>query len=621
MSKRKNRKAQQAGKKSGRAGGPPVTLVRPGGVGMAGDDLDRWAQASIRGVRESGGRAGERIEAAYDAAQSTAALKNHWIMSDALSADAANTYAIRKTLRERSRYEFGNNSYLCGIGRTLANDVIGRGPRLQMLTRIERINSRVETLWKAWAKEIRLARKLRVARETQARDGEVFLLFVTNNRLKGPVKLDLQVIECDQVEDYFFIPTPEQPVSGMELDPNGNPLKYHVLKVHPGSAVLWASNPYDFDAIEAEFVIHMFKPDRPGQHRGIPECTSSLSLFAILRAYTMATLDAARIVGTMNFAIGTKSNQVAPARITSTPAFTPLSIPPGTIPLLPEGWEPMQSDMQRPVTGFGEFSDQIINEAARPYSMPRNIATGNSSGYNFSSAKMDKATYYNMVGIEQTDNATEVCDPILSAFLDELQALGELDLLPDEETTHGPLGPYEAWPHEWEWDSPDPLDEEKTANADAKNLTTGKLALGPSDQIRMQQTARYLGLTLERYQQLIVGLAFAGAVSPGMPGGFPGQQPGQPAGQQPGQPVGQQPVEQPSAGEFSTTSRLQWQRNRKAIDDVLSQFAAGTISATRAAIFLQTLGLTAATAQALLDDVSGQEEDPVPTGGNTAVTV
>lgn len=592
------------------AGVPLATPVIDDVVGL----LDRWARQSMQGQIPAGERS--LIEAAYDAAQSTFALKNHWQMSDAYSADAANSHSIRKTLRERSRYETGNNSYLCGMARTIANDVIGRGPRLQMLTANERINNRIEKLWKAWAKEIKLAKKLRVARQTQCRDGEVFLLFVTNNNLRSPIKLDVQVIECDQVEDYFFIPTPEQPVSGMELDKNGNPVKYHVLKFHPGSAVLWANNPYEFDAIEAQFVIHMFKPDRPGQHRGIPECTSSLSLFAILRSYTMATLDAARIAGTMNFAIGTKSSQVAPAKINNVPAFTPLSIPPGTIPLLPEGWEPMQSDMQRTVTGHGDFSDQIVNEASRPLSMPRNIATGNSSNYNFSSAKMDKATYYAAVGIDQHDIADDVLDPVWLAFMDELQALGELDPLDGE----APLEPPEEMDHEWEFDSPDPIDEEKTANADQINLTTGKLALGASDRLRMAQTAKVLGITLERYQQLILGQAFSAALTT-MAGGasVAGTVP-QPGAN--GLPVPSVPANpQPTAGEFATTSRLQWQRNRKAIDDVLDQFSLGKISQVRALIFLKTLGLAPETAQALIDDVSGVEEDPVPTGGNAAVTV
>jgi capsid protein len=42
-----------------------------------------------------------------------------------------------------------------------------------------------------------------------------------------------------------------------------------------------------------ESVIHRFRTVRPGQSRGIPEVTSSLPLFAMLRRYTLAVLGAA----------------------------------------------------------------------------------------------------------------------------------------------------------------------------------------------------------------------------------------------------------------------------------------------------------------------------------------
>jgi hypothetical protein len=56
------------------------------------------------------------------------------------------------------------------------------------------------------------------------------------------------------------------------------------------------------------------------------------------------------------------------------------------------------------------------------------------------------------------------------------------------------------------------------------------------------------------------------------------------------------------AGEMANTSRLQWGRNRKAIEDILSEFIAGTASETKARVMLQTLGLTEATATMLIQD-------------------
>jgi hypothetical protein len=61
---------------------------------------------------------------------------------------------------------------------------------------------------------------------------------------------------------------------------------------------------------------------------------------------------------------------------------------------------------------------------------------------------------------------------------------------------------------------------------------------------------------------------------------------------------------QQPAGEMSEMSRLQWGRNRKAIEDILAEYIAGTASEMKSRVFLQSLGLTEATAQMLLSDAS-----------------
>lgn len=73
------------------------------------------------------------LRARYDAAVTTHENRRHWASADGLSADAANSPEVRRTLRNRARYEVANNSYARGIVLTLANDLIGTGPRLQML--------------------------------------------------------------------------------------------------------------------------------------------------------------------------------------------------------------------------------------------------------------------------------------------------------------------------------------------------------------------------------------------------------------------------------------------------------------------------------------------------------
>ena len=72
-------------------------------------------------------RSGRPIRARYDAAETTDENARHWSAADGLSANAASSSEVRRTLRNRARYEVGSNSYAKGIVLTLANDTMEPG--------------------------------------------------------------------------------------------------------------------------------------------------------------------------------------------------------------------------------------------------------------------------------------------------------------------------------------------------------------------------------------------------------------------------------------------------------------------------------------------------------------
>src|SRR5258707_13859398 len=77
--------------------------------------------------------AAHQIAASHDSAQTTRFNENHWANADALSGNASQTPGIRRTMRNRSRYEAGSNSLYAGVLRTIADDTVGTGPRIQFL--------------------------------------------------------------------------------------------------------------------------------------------------------------------------------------------------------------------------------------------------------------------------------------------------------------------------------------------------------------------------------------------------------------------------------------------------------------------------------------------------------
>jgi len=139
------------------------------------------------------------VKARYDAAQTTAENARHWAMADALSADEAASPDVRRKLRQRSRYEVANNSYAKGIVLTIANDCIGTGPRLQLLSDDAETNRRVEAAFAAWSEAVNLAEKLRTMRMAKSTDGEAFAVMTANPNVDSPVMLDVHLVEADRV--------------------------------------------------------------------------------------------------------------------------------------------------------------------------------------------------------------------------------------------------------------------------------------------------------------------------------------------------------------------------------------------------------------------------------------
>lgn len=288
------------------------------------------------------------VRARFDAASQGDDYK-HWANADAFSADASLSPSVRRTMRNRARYERANNSYLAGISSTLANDLIGTGPRLQLDTGDIEADREVERLFFDWGWQIDLPAKLRVMREALVTDGEAFGLMISNPRLSG-VQLDVRLVEAEMIatptELMQSTITPEgNVVDGLEFDAVGNVVAYLVLNYHPGAN--FRVNTLQFQRVPAAQMIHWFKGIRPGQHRGMPEVAPALRLFGQLRRYTEAVIAAAETAA--DLAAFIHSNSPA-AEVDEVESFAALEISKRTLTTLPEGWDISQLKAEQPTT-------------------------------------------------------------------------------------------------------------------------------------------------------------------------------------------------------------------------------------------------------------------------------
>lgn len=402
-----------------------------------------------------------RVRARYDAAQTTQENSKLWANADGLSALAANSRDVRRTLRQRSRYEVANNSYAIGIAQTLANDTIGTGPRLQIRTDNDDIDAMLEMRWQEWVEDIGLESKLWTMRFAKFEDGEAFALMMTNNASRNKVKLDLRLVEADQISTPTFELEDPKAVDGIRFDDFGNPSEYHILRSHPGDPY-YSGSTYDFDKVAAANVLHYFRTSRPGQKRGIPEVTSAIPLFAQLRRYTLAVIAAAEVAADFSLVIqSTGGANAAPPQALD--AMDTVALERRMATILPEGWVLGQAKPEQPTTTYGEFKRQIITEIARSLNVPYNIAAGDSSSYNYASGRLDHQMYFKALEVERALIRRFILEPLFRAWFEE--AVRITGLLPQPLRQIGV-----KMRREWLWDGDEHVDPLKEATAEEIQL-------------------------------------------------------------------------------------------------------------------------------------------------------
>lgn len=441
-----------------------------------------------------------KLRGSYDAARTTDDFKNYWANSDRYDADSAHSPDVRHTLIARSRYEINNNGYADGIAQTYATDLVGVGPTLRMQTGSTGFNQMVEQTWFLWCKSIGFRRKFWCMAHAKHSDGEAFGVIRRNPGVKHPIKLDVVLHEAEQVQSWAVNFGEPNEIDGLGFDEFGNPETYYLLPQHPGA------NGREFIGIDpeevpAEQMLHWFKLRRPGQHRAVPECASTLNTGAAARRWREATIAAAEtaadltaLLKTNNLAPGVAPDEVAP--------MSEFEMQKRMMLALPQGWDVTQMSAEHPNATFETFHKALINEQARPKSMPYNKAACDSSSYNYASGRLDHQTYYASLDVEREDANDLVLDKLFDVWFDlAVVTFGWLGGDPAVVSQAARL-------HTWDWPKHRVADVEAEANAIATRLKTGQAGLqriysdqGLDIEDEFIATAATYGVTVEELRQ------------------------------------------------------------------------------------------------------------------------
>ena len=128
--------------------------------------------------------------------------------------------------------------------------------------------------------------------------GDVLALFPAILRRHSPYSLAVQLVEADRVSNPNHARNSDRLVDGVELDPNGAVIRYHVASHYPrgnhyAKGATWTPVPARGANTDRLNALLLFRRQRPGQTRGIPMLAPVIEPLKQLGRYTSAELAAA----------------------------------------------------------------------------------------------------------------------------------------------------------------------------------------------------------------------------------------------------------------------------------------------------------------------------------------
>lgn len=224
------------------------------------------------------------------------------------SADAEISHdlpAMRSRLRELDR----DDPIASGLVGTFVKNVIGKGMRPQARTKDPEKNARIEAVWKARKDNLSQADDA-THNETQEmlfarvlEDGDVLRNIV---KLKPSDPVWFETIEGDRLvtplNKVGKLKNGNEIRDGVEKDPQGRPVRYHILNHHPGDTVLRVdgNSATAFTTIEKQFIRHLKFMGRPGQTRGVPFMHAILQDLRDLDLLILASLKRVQIAACLS---------------------------------------------------------------------------------------------------------------------------------------------------------------------------------------------------------------------------------------------------------------------------------------------------------------------------------
>lgn len=245
----------------------------------------------------------------YEAGQRYTTRRSYlpgWVQDARFDADTAS----RQEILRKARYWERNSPIVNRLLDLFEQYVSGpNGPIFTPTSSDEEWNKRFKGWWNKWCEMCDLTSRQHFgtlcgqAARRWAVDGETFILKTRGKeRMRGQSFPRIQLVESHRIGDPggAFATTASKRVDGIDLDPNGRPVKYWMLD----------DNRETYIPKSAEEVIHLFEPSRPGMQREVSLFHAVLNTIHDLDDLKLLEMDAAKDAAQVTNVIKTKTGEL-----------------------------------------------------------------------------------------------------------------------------------------------------------------------------------------------------------------------------------------------------------------------------------------------------------------------
>ena len=309
-------------------------------------------------------------------------------------ADAA-AYGSRQRLRSVSRDFIRNRPYAARAQSVVVANVVGSGVMPSIEADSESVAAEAmkmvsEHLMTSTIDALgvnSLPMKQRVVMSTVFADGELLVrLRPKSGRFAAglPLPFTIELLEVDQLDHTITSNGQNEVIEGIEYDPVGAPLAYHIWRQHPGTVTsTFRRSDWESERVRAADILHIRRLDRPGQVRGVPWLAPALLTLGELSDYQEAQILKQRMAALLAFFVKTTDGGDAYQ------GAGMKDLAPGAIVGLSENQEVTPTDPPK----VDEY-EQFMHEGLRAVAMAVGITFESLSGYlrgvNFSSGRMGR---------------------------------------------------------------------------------------------------------------------------------------------------------------------------------------------------------------------------------------